>query len=318
LAEKGQVNCYCCNGKTKKFGHFHNKNRIVQRYRCVRCAKTFSESQPLAGLCVDFGKVCQVVHLLVEGMGIRAISRFTQLDQKTVLKTLETAGQKAAAFLDAKVRNVNANVIQADEIHSFVYSKQYKTHGNNMQRGDQFTFLSIDPQSKLIINWHVGKRTRENADEFLIDLKNRMANRFQLTTDNWKTYSGMDGAVQAVFKNKVDYATETKYFANPVPFVPRRVTGLRRHRCIGKPDMKLATTSHAERMNLSVRLFNRRFTRCTLGFSKKLDNLKHAVALFVWHFNFVRQHRTIGMTPAQAAKLVENPMTIKELIDVAM
>jgi transposase-like protein/IS1 family transposase len=309
------MTCICCNGEAQKFGRFKNVNRIVQRYRCVRCNKTFSESQPLNGLRVDFKQACRVVHLLCEGMGIRAIARFTGLDTKTIMSVLETAGQKAAAFLDAKIRNVNADVIQADEIHSFVYSKQQNTAEDETERGDQFTFLSVDRRSKLIVNWLVGKRTRENAVQFFGDLKGRMANRMQLTTDGFKVYSGIDGAVAFVFGNEVDYATETKYFARPATFLPRRVIGLRRHRRIGNPDMKLATTCHAERTNLSVRLFTRRFTRCTLGYSKKLDNLKHAVALFIWHFNFVRIHGAHGFTPAFAAGVApKEPMTIEDLM----
>lgn len=312
------MTCICCNGEVQKFGRFQNRNRLVQRYRCVRCGKTFSESQPLNGLRVDFKQACQVVHLLCEGMGIRAIARFTGLDTKTIMSVLETAGQKAAAFLDARIRNVNADVIQADEIHSFVYSKQQNTPEDETERGDQFTFLSVDRRSKLIINYRVGKRTNENAVEFLEDLKRRMAARFQLTTDNWKIYSGLTGSVASVFGNEVDYATETKYFARPAAFLPRRLTGLRRHRRIGNPDMKLATTCHAERTNLSVRLFTRRFTRCTLGYSKKLDNLKHAVALFIWHFNFVRIHGAHGFTPAFAAGVApKEPMTIEDLMGTA-
>src|SRR5580658_10189807 len=99
-----------------------------------------------------------------------------------------------------------------------------------------------------------------------------------------------------------------------MPYLPRRVTAIRRKCRIGSPDMQLATTCHAERTNLSVRLFNRRFTRCTLGYSKKLDNLKHAVALFVWHFNFVRKHSAHGQTPTQEARIAQNPMTIEELL----
>ena len=255
-----------------------------------------------------------VVNLLCESNGIRAIQRLTGLDTKTVLSILETAGQKAATFLDAKIRNVNAGLIQADEIHSFVYSKQQNTPDGYVNRGEQFTFFAVDRQSKLIVSHYVGKRTSENAYVFLSDLKNRMANHFQLTTDNWQVYSGYDGAVRRVFGFDVDYATETKVFANPVPYLPRRVTAIRRKCRIGSPDMQLATTCHAERTNLSVRLFNRRFTRCTLGYSKKLDNLKHAVALFVWHFNFVRVHSAHKETPAMAARLTDKVWTIEELI----
>ena len=279
----------------------------------MRCNKTFSESQPLDGLRVDFKQACRVVHLLCEGMGIRAIARFTGLDTKTIMSILETAGQKAAAFLDAKIRNVNADVIQADEIHSFVYSKQQNTPEDETERGDQFTFLSVDRRSKLIINYRVGKRTNENAVEFLEDLKRRMAARFQLTTDNWKIYSGLTGSVWSVLETTWTMRRKRNTY-RPAAFLPRRLTGLRRHRRIGNPDMKLATTCHAERTNLSVRLFTRRFTRCTLGYSKKLDNLKHAVALFAWHFNFVRIHGAHGFTPAFAAGVApKEPMTIRRI-----
>ena len=133
-------------------------------------------------------------------MGIRAIERFTQLNRRTVLNILETAGQKAAAFQEAKAYCVSASVIQADEVHSMVYSKQRNTPEDEVEHGDQFTFLSVDRTSKLIVNSLVGKRTRENAEQFLIDLKRRMApQRFQLTTDNWQIYSGFTGSVRAVF-----------------------------------------------------------------------------------------------------------------------
>ena len=184
-----------------------------------------------------------------------------------------------------------------------------------MERGDQYTFLSVDKRSKLIINALVGKRTRENAEQFLNDLKRRMAPRpFQLTTDNWHIYSGYTGAVRAVFGRDVNYATETKYYARPAEYLPRRLIRIKRKSQIGEPDMEKATTCHAERTNLSVRTFTRRFTRCTLGYSKKLENMKQAVALFVWHFNFARVHSAHGRTPAQAAGLVSKAFTIEELL----
>ena len=309
------MNCHCCSGNCRKSGAYRNKNRVVQRYACDRCGKSFSESQPLDGLRVDFKQACQVVHLLCEGMGVRAISRFTQLDTKTILNILESAGQKATEFQEAKVTCVSEAVIQADEIHSMVYSKQRNTDENDVERGDQYTFLSVDRRSKLIINALVGKRTRENAEQFLTDLKRRMApQRFQLTTDGWRIYSGVTGAVQSVFGKDVDYATETKQFIRPAVFLPLRLTAIKRKRKIGEPDMAAATTCHAERTNLSVRTFTRRFTRCTLGYSKTLENHKHAVALFVWHFNFCRVHSAHGRTPAQEAGLVSKAFTIEELL----
>jgi IS1 family transposase/transposase-like protein len=312
------VNCHCCSGNCRKSGAYRNKNGIVQRYACDRCGKSFSESQPLGGLRVDFKQACQVVHLFCESMGVRSIQRLTGLHQETVLNILETAGQKAEAFQRAKVWAVEAAEIQADEINSFVYSKQRNTPEGEVERGDQYTFLAIDKRSKLIINSLVGKRTRENAEQFLTELKKRIEDMpFQLTTDNWHIYSGYTGSVRAVFGQDVNYATETKVFAKPEQFLPRRLTSIKRKRQIGEPDMAVATTCHAERTNLSVRTFTRRFTRCTLGYSKTLENHKHAVALFVWHFNFVRVHSAHGRTPAQECGLTSKTFTISELLESA-
>jgi IS1 family transposase len=231
------------------------------------------------------------------------------------LNILETAGQKAAVFQDSKIRNVNAKFVQADEIHTTVFCREQNNIHKYEDIGAQFMFLSIDRDSKLIINSLVGKRTSENAMHFMADLRTRMAGQFQLVTDNWQSYSGRDGgAVSFVFGNRVDYATETKYFGRPAEFLPRKVIAIRRKPRIGNPDMTEATTCHCERTNLSVRLFTKRFTRCTLGYSKKLDNLKLAVALFTWHFNFVRVHSAHKQTPAMAAGLFGRPMTIEELL----
>jgi IS1 family transposase len=173
----------------------------------------------------------------------------------------------------------------------------------------------VDRHSKLIINSLVGKRTRANAEQFLTDLKRRMApQRFQLTTDGWQIYSGVTGAVDVVFGQNVNYATETKQFARPAEFLPLRLTAIKRKRNIGDPDMEAATTCHAERTNLSVRTFTRRFTRCTIGYSKKLENHKHAVNLFVWHYNFCRVHSAHGRTPVQECGLVSKGFTIEELL----
>lgn len=308
------MTCHNCNNaKMRKFGF---KNGF-QRYQCRVCKRIRSDApqNPLGDLRVPFDKAVQVVSLLCESGGIRACERLTGLNRRTVLNILQIAGQKAAAFMDARIRNVNVQWIQADEVHSFVYSKQQNTPERYTSRGEQFTFLSVDRRSKLIINWLVGKRTLENARYFMMDLRSRVPNRFQLTTDNWFPYSHRDGAVASVFGQDVDYATETKRYAAPVRFFPQRVISIKRKARIGNPDLGMATTCHAERTNLSVRLFNRRFTRCTLGYSKTLENHQHAVALFVWHFNFARVHSAYGVTPAYAAGIAaKEPMKIEDLL----
>jgi IS1 family transposase len=178
-----------------------------------------------------------------------------------------------------------------------------------------FTYLALANDSKLIINWLVGKRTRENAMEFMTELKRRVTGDFQLATDGWKIYSGRTGTVATVFGHSINYGTETKFFAKPqLWYMPRKLIGLRRHRVSGNPDIKMNTICHAERTNLSLRTFTRRLTRCTLGYSKKLENLRHSIALFVWHYNFCRVHSAHGKTPAQAAGLTDRVWTIKELL----
>lgn len=313
------MTCHCCNGEVQKFGSFKNVNRLVQRYRCVRCNKTFSESQPLDGLRVDFDKACQVVNLLCEGMGIRACERLMGLNRRTILGILETAGERCARLLDAKVTNVKASHVQIDEIYAFVNCKPQNTTRDDPQRGEFFTYLAVDKASKLILNWRTSKRDGENTLAFMQDLKRRVAERCQITTDAYMGYWRGNGAVRQVFGSEVDYATEIKVWGKTNLqisryFNPMRIVGIKRQMRIGNPDLSKATICHAERTNLTVRTFTRRFTRCTIGYSKKLDNLRHAVALFVAHFNFCRVHSAHNQTPAHTAGLTDHTWNIAELL----
>jgi IS1 family transposase len=299
----------------------------VQRYQCRVCKVTRSDSpeNPLVNLRVPFEKAVQVVSLLCESNGIRACERLTGLNRRTVLNILDVAGQKALAVLDDKIRNVNAEFVQVDEIHTFVQCKAYRTTPYDLERGDFFTYLSVDRASKLIINWHTSKRNNENTLAFLNDLKARVRGHFQLTTDAFAGYvtRGSAGGVRNVFGNTIDHATEVKIFGRETtnPWFSRNpltVIGIKRQARLGNPDMSMATTCHAERTNLSVRTFTRRFTRCTLGYSKTLENLRHAVALFVAHFNFCRVHSAHGRTPAQAAGLTDHAWKVDELLNYSI
>ena len=316
--------CHCCqSNEVKKSGSYHNRNRVVQRFFCLRCGKSFSESQPLDGLRVDFKQAAQVVHLLCEGMGIRAISRFTNLDQKTVLRILESAGEKCAQLLDSKIRNVAVESIQCDEMYSFVFCKE----ANNKQQlpgiGEQYTFLAVDRKSKLILSHRVGKRTPENTDVFIQDVRQRVKPGCQLTTDGFMPYWP---AVNAAFGQDVHFAQQTKVYASAFPMPkrlrhelkPQGVKEVRTTIRTGNPDRALISTSHVERTNLSVRLFNRRYTRLTLGYSKVLENLKHSTALLIGFFNFCRVHSAHGQTPAQAAGITDHAWTIEELLETSV
>lgn len=319
--------CHCCNGEVKKSGRFENRNRIVQRYCCKRCNKTFSEQQPLDGVRIETDKAAQVVQMLCEGVGIRAISRITLLDQKTVLNVLETAGEHCARLLDAKVRNVKPEQVEVDELYSFVYSRPDNTPKDDQERGEFYCYLSLDRASKLIISHHIGKRNGENVREFLRDLKQRIPTRFQLSSDGWTGYTGIRHGVSAVFGDTIDYGSEIKEFGNLVQrqsstqptlrrFNPIVCKWVKRTVHIGEPDVKKINTSRVERLNLSVRIFNRRFTRLTIGYSKTLENHKAAAALFAAHYNFCRVHSAHKQTPAHAAGLTDHAWTVKELLTV--
>ncbi|MGA3284141.1 MAG: hypothetical protein ABSD57_06760 [Verrucomicrobiota bacterium] len=267
---------------------------------------------------IDHQKAVQIIGLLCEGMGIRATARLADCHRDTVMSVLATVGRQCAALLDARVRYVKAGFVQTDEIHTFVGCKQRHTTLNDVERGDFFTFLSIDRDSKLIINWKTDKRNYEAADDFLLDLKARVLDRFQLTTDGYNGYCRRLGGVGGVFGNSVDYATEVKVYGHekiaPFLYFPK-VIRIKRKARLGRPDMQFATTCHCERTNLSVRQFTRRFTRATLGYSKTVTNLRHAVALFIAHFNYCRVHSAHGQTPAQAAMLTKDAWTVERLID---
>ncbi len=257
-------------------------------------------------------------------MGIRAISRFTGFDLKTVLGILEAAGQHCAALLNSKIRNLTVTYIQADEVFSYVGEKPHWENRDDPSRGEIWTYLSVAQKGKLIVNYRVSKRTGEDTVYFLNDLKSRMAARFQFTTDGFRGYvatAGSSGNVQAILGECCDYATETKkitkdpnYIGQRAYFAPKHVEVYRRPR-FGNPDMDEATTNHAERTNLSLRTFTRRFVRLTLNFSKKVENHRHAVAVFVAFFNFCRPHKTLGgATPAMATGLTDHVWTVKELL----
>jgi hypothetical protein len=166
------------------------------------------------------------------------------------------------------------------------------------------------------------KRTMDVAKAFMSDLRTRVPNRFQLSTDALLLYRGTFGAVQHAFGNEIDYGTERKIFKAQnrtfqAGYFPVKLTGIEKRRYIGNPHMELITTCHCERTNLSVRTFTRRFTRCTLGYSKKLENLRHAVALFIAHFNLCRVHSAHDKTPAHAANLTDHTWTIEEMLKAA-
>jgi len=205
-----------------------------------------------------------------------------------------------------KARDLKCEVVAADEVHSYIYARDYAVQNKVFGRGAHFTFFAVDQKSKFIINTETSERSAKNAESFLAKLKERVRGRFQLNTDAWRGYCGFGGstnAVKRVFGNGVDHVTEEKTFYKLGQFTSKKLAKTIRKRRIGFPDMDKASTSVVERTNLNLRHFTRRFTRCTLSFSKKLINHRLAIDLFVWYQNFARKHLTTKTTPALALGL---------------
>lgn len=264
----------------------------------------------------------QILTLLCEGSSMRSISRICDVSINTVSKLLVDAGKFCAGFHDAKVRDVRAKRIQVDEIWSFVGAKQKNVPDMKAPMdgaGDVWTWTAIEADTKLIVSHFVGGRDGECAMWFMDDLRTRLANRVQLTSDGHKAYLE---AVEGAFGADVDYAMLVKLYGNAPEnmkgrYSPAECNGIKKTRIEGKPDMAHVSTSYAERQNLTMRMSMRRFTRLTNGFSKKFENHAHMVAIYAVHYNFLRQHKSLNkITPAMAAGLSKTLMSWTEIVEM--
>lgn len=258
--------------------------------------------------------------MLVEGMSLRATSRIADVSINTVTKLLVDTGKACQNFHDETVHGLNSTRIEADEIWSFVYAKEKNvpTEMKGTGTGDVWTWTGIDADSKLIVSWYVGDRDAYSAYEFMKDIKSRVRNRIQLTTDGHKAYLN---AVPDAFGSKIDYAMLIKIYGEPTgantserKYSPGECTGFEKKRIIGKPVAENVSTSYVERQNLTMRMHMRRFTRLTNAFSKKMENHCHAIALHFVYYNFAKIHKTLRVTPAMEAGLTKDVMTIEEIV----
>lgn len=263
-------------------------------------------------------KRAQILHLLVEGTSIRAITRLTGASKNTVAKLLADVGEACQAYHDEHVRGLKCQRVQCDEIWSFVYSKQ-KNIPERLQGmpgiGDVWTWTAIDADSKLAVSWLVGGRDAEYANVFMQDVASRLANRVQLTTDGHIPYLE---AVEGAFGADVDFAQLIKVYGQAPDgqrrYSPPVCVGARKERFEGNPDKKHISTSYVERQNLTMRMHMRRFTRLTNAFSKKVENHAHAVALHFVYYNFCRIHKSLRVTPAMAAGISDRLWEISDIV----
>lgn len=263
----------------------------------------------------------RILHLLCEGSSIRAVTRLTGASKNTVIKLMVDAGKACAGYHDQHVRNLASKRIQVDEIWSFTYAKQKNValaKSAPEDAGDTWTWTALDADSKLIVSWLVGGRDGYAAMLFMDDLRSRLANRVQLTSDGHRAYLE---AVEGAFGGDIDYAMLVKTYGEAPEaaqgrYSPAECMGAYRQRIEGNPDPKHVSTSFAERQNLNFRMHMRRFTRLTNAFSKKLENHAHSVALFATYHNFVRIHKTLRVTPAMAAGVTDKLWEISDIVAI--
>jgi IS1 family transposase len=262
----------------------------------------------------------QVVAALVEGNSIHATSRMTGVAKNTIIKLLEDLGTACANYQDEAFRNLTCRRLECDEIWSFCFAKKKNVspeHEGIFGYGDVWTWVAIDADTKLVPCWHVGRRDANAANEFMNDLAGRLKTRVMLTTDGLKAYLE---AVEGAFGADIDFAQLIKIYGksqDEVRYSPAECIGSHCEVITGDPFPPMISTSMVERQNLTMRMSMRRFTRLTNGFSKKVENHMHAIALHYMYYNFARIHKTLRCSPAMEAGVSKTLWSISDIVALA-
>ena len=265
-------------------------------------------------------KRAQIISALVEGNCLPSVVRMAGAAMNTVLKLLTDVGEACSEYQDNALRNLTCKRIQCDEIWQFCYAKEKNVpeelHGK-FGYGDVWTWVALCADTKLVPCWYIGHRHAGTVYHFMHDLAPRMARNVQLTTDGHAAYLK---AVQDAFHGQIDYAMLVKIYGEAPEgqrrYSPAQCMGARKTVISGQPDHKHVNTSIAERNNLTMWMSMRRFTRLTNGFSKKLENLEHAVALHFMHYNFCRIHQSLRVTPTMEAGISDHVWSLEEIVNL--
>jgi IS1 family transposase len=265
-------------------------------------------------------KRAQALQMMAEGISLRSMTRLTGISRTTLIKLLEDAGQAFSEYQDRVLVNLPCKRIQVDEAWAFCYAKQKNVPTAKAApegAGDIWTWVGLDADTKLVASFHVGGRDSEAAGTFIDDLAPRFASRIQLTSDGHRPYLE---AIEGAFGAGIDYAMLVKLYG-PAPegqrrYSPAECVGSRKIPVAGNPDPKHVSTSYIERQNLNIRMGNRRMTRLTNAFSKKAENHSHMMAIYFMHYNFVRIHQTLKITPAMAAGVTPMLWEMSDMVRV--
>ncbi|MEW8057698.1 MAG: IS1 family transposase [Candidatus Thiodiazotropha sp.] len=263
-------------------------------------------------------KQVAAIHALVEGNSIRSTERMTGVHRDTIMRLATRVGAGCELLMDKTMRDLPCQNVQVDEIWAYVGKKQrhLTVADDPSQTGDMWTYVALDADTKLVPAYLVGKRTAANTQAFIQDLSDRLTNQIQLSSDALSHYVE---AVEAAFGAGVDYGQIVKsYEATPIgpcKYSPPHVVSAEAYPVTGSPELSKISTSHVERQNLTMRMSMRRFTRLTNGFSKKLENLKAAIAIHFAHYNFCRIHKTLRVTPAMEARIASSVWSVQDLLE---
>ncbi len=311
----------------RRFGYNRNGSR---RHRCPACARTFTDeaTRPTDQRRLSRDKAVFCLRLLLEGNSVRSTERLTGVHRDTILHTMTDAGAACQRFLERVLRRLPVTDVQADELWGFVGCKE-KTRlrrGYGEERGDAWCFVALDRPTRMVVTWHVAKRTPDATLEFAEKLRRATTGRFQLTTDGFTPYRS---EMPFVFGPRIDFAQLVKVYASPqgensqARYSPGDVVDTYSVTVTGEPDEDRICTSHAERGNLTLRMQIRRLTRLTNAHSKKWENHEAAMALFFAYYDFCRPHQTlteeaeVKTTPAMKAGLTDHVWSVEELLATA-
>ncbi len=311
------MTCHNCRSECRKYG----VRRGLQRFQCHQCRKLYTEPHErlFDNMYTKDANGLLALRMLLEGNSIRSVERITDLHRDTIMRLLVMAGEKCAVVFGKLVVNVPVEDVQCDEIWGYVFKKEahklpMEAHNNSI--GDAYTFVGIERNSKLVLNFALGRRDQATTDIFIEGVRGATApGRFQVTTDGFQPYVS---AITTTLSDRCDFAQLIKVYAaareGEARYSPPDVVDAYPKTIMGDPDRKRICTSHIERQNLTMRMQIRRLTRLTNAFSKKWENLWAALCLhFAW-YNFCRIHQSLRITPAMAAGITDHVWELSELL----
>jgi len=302
----------------QRFGKHRNG---LRRFRCPLCKRTYTEAHQLTlgDMYLSHEKAQLVIQLLIEGNSIRSTQRITGVDQNTIMKLLVLAGKKCEKLMGRMIVNVPVKDIECDEIWGFVQKKEghkapEEAHDESI--GDAYCFVAIERNTKLVLNFALGRRSKATTDVFIEGLRHATSSQnFQITTDGFAPYVK---AISDTLADRVDFAQLIKVYRSGTEgegrYSPAEISNTEVVPVLGNPDPARICTSIVERQNLTIRMQMRRLTRLTNGFSKKWENLWAAYCLHFAYYNFCRIHRTLRVTPAMEAGIADHVWDIAELL----